>query len=286
MNKNKKVVAAVSLSVILLAATITAIVVFGHMADPEYSQLRNSPDASIDGTVAYVTNADGKDCVWVVKAAGGQEPKQLGCLDFFMADLRFTNDGKLLAVGNDYSYKGFRLTVVVYDPESGAQIETFALSEAEGRPTVESGVQELFTSDDGFDGGFFGGGSDGAHTVWVARDPEGDDRIISRKAPGNYYFSSAMYSPDRKWLLIRDSDGRLLIGDEQNDVRELTSIDDEEEYYAGFGSPQGLAWFQPGQSAQVVDLAEVKRLGRLPGDSSTGQPVPDAFMTTDTFEFG
>jgi hypothetical protein len=268
VTKNKKLFIAVGGSMLMVAAAIGAIAAFGYTEDPEFAWLRDAPDTTIGGNIAYVTETDSENCVHVVAASGG-EPIRLGCSDISARQVSFTSDGKsVVTVGTDYSQPGFSSTAVVYDLQTREEVESFPVAEA-GPPSFE-GSGELFTSSDSWDysSGLFGSGQDGAHTVWVARDPDGKDRLVSRRAPGNYDFTSAAYSPDRKWILIQDSDGRLLIGDDQDNARLLVSLttdEDDDFYYYGFGDGRH-AWFQPGQTTGTVDLVELRKTGRLSAD--------------------
>jgi hypothetical protein len=280
VNKKNKVITAVTASAVLVAGTIGAIAIFGYTSDPEYASLEKGADQSIGGTIAYVVSSDRGTCIHTVPAGGG-EPKQLACSDATISEIVFTPDGKLITGSTDYSMMGSDRSMVVYDPVSGKELERFQSSAYADTLVEKSGGTELYTSDEYFNYSSdpFFGGEDGAHTVWIARDPDGEDRVIWREAPGDYDFYSAMYSPDRKWILVEDSNGDLLIGDDRNDLRKLVSISDDSDdgyYYFGYGSDT-KAWYQPGETKGTVTIDALKQQRTSP---TTAMPFDDRVSIT------
>jgi hypothetical protein len=274
VNARTKVLAAAGASFLLLGGALGAVVAFGYTSDPNYTSLQKKPDPSIAGTVAYVgLNESGdRSCLFVVAASGG-EPREVSCDDVTGQFLAFTQDGKLIAADGRFGADQYERSYVVYDTVAAKEVERFT---ALGGPAFgHQPESELFTKATSFeypDSEFFGSTS-GSHTAWVARDEAGADRVLHRKAPGDYDFYWATYSPDKKWVLVIDSENDLLIGNEKNSIRKLVhshSLDDEIDDlpfsgsidfgWSGFTATL-IAWYQPGQTTGTVTLDELRKPG-------------------------
>jgi hypothetical protein len=276
MTKKRKVLVATAGSLVLLMAAVGVIAVFGFTPTPKFASLKDQPDSSITGTVAFLkTNENGDSCLYVTPASGGDE-HQIRCSAMYgPMTVAFTKDGDLVLSAYDYQSNG-QLKYDVLDGKTYQQKETFSVAD---QGAVQSGTASdppLFTNsqaDFGWSSGganIFSRSGDGAHTTWVARDQEGHDRLLSRKAPANYEFVSAEYSPDQQWFMVKTSHEDLLIGDKQGRVRRLIKGDGGGDFYFAFGRAD-VAWFQPGQTAGTVNVEDLKK--------PASQPRPDAELS-------
>lgn len=258
MNQKRKVITAIAVSVVLIAAGVASIAIFGYTEPPKYESLKANPDSSIEGKIAFVhAGANGQNCLKIVAASGG-EPKELTCGDTYQTSVQFTKDGNVVytrATGYDFNSPS---SATVFDGDTGKELETFSVPRSDFAP---SSSQDLYTAgeDYSYEGDIFNG-DDGPHDTWVSRDPEGKDRIVTKHVPNDYDFTQAQYSPDKKWILIFDSDGSLLVASENGQVRKLvdSSGNEDDYFHIGFGSSQSI-WFQPGSSQDLVDVNELKK---------------------------
>jgi hypothetical protein len=274
MTKKRKVIFATMSSLVLVAVAVGAIAVFGYTPTPKFALLNDHPDPSISGTIAYLSDGgNGNTCLSVVPAGGG-EKHQVRCDGALSsATIDFTKDGDLVL--GTRSYDSFAKTKYeVLDGKTFQQRATFDVNTQGIISVPHDSNLDLYT-DNAYDFGFGSGpgasvgdglfnGGDGAHTTWVATDEAGAHRLLSRKAPADYGFISAKYSPDKTWFIVQTSDGDVLIGDKHGSARMLVRHDGDDYFFLRYmGS--GLAWFQPGQTAGTVSVEDLKNGGSQAG---------------------
>jgi hypothetical protein len=278
MTKNRKVLIAGGTSLVLMAMTLGAIVMFGYTNVPTFASLKIYPDPSITGTLAYVDEDDnGNSCLHVIHANGdGGEVKH--CDVTYYTSPIFTKDGDVVMSSPDpVEYNNTKYEV--FDAETLRSKETFSVFRGSGDFLTQAyGDETLFTSGDSYDdydSGLFHARAR-AHTVWVARDREGKDRVFSRHAPASYDFISAAHSPDKKWIVVSSSRGDVLISDDKGNVRELVHGHADSGHGGLFGggvdfgpySLSSVAWYQTGHTEGTVDVAQLKAGSPAPTSSS------------------
>ena len=174
---------------------------------PEYEALAAHPDSSIPGRVAFLRMRD-RPCVWVVTAAGG-EPRRLMCTDeerareadWLGGPLGWTRDGRVAvqAFGPDGNH------VLVLDPDSGRLLERIRVAEPLHARRDPAG----------------GARADGARidvtrsgrtaTLRVAPAGATAFEVARVSGPPGYGFADPRWSPDGEWILVRDTNDKLLV---------------------------------------------------------------------------
>ena len=195
-----RAVLAVSASVVVILAVLAAVLVFGVIPLPDYPSLADHPDASIPGTVAFITD-DEPSCLGVVPAGGGPTT-ELRCGVVELGTLGWTSDGLIVTI--DFSSVTSRYLLI--DPVSGQVVDTVPADVDEPKPLVwesqstrEDGA--VLITDDGRE----------ATTVKVRVPNEVPTTILSADGPHDYSFDVATWSPDGQWVLVVDSEGRILV---------------------------------------------------------------------------
>ena len=182
-----------------LAAAVVCAAVFGYLISvgsvqpPAYPLLRDAPDPALEGTIAFLRTEDGERCVYAVPAAGGR-PKQLACSYRWPSLLGWTDAGDVVISSSDSG------GTIAIDPV------TAEMARSEPPPTPAP-VPVLETSST-----LYTGGPSGEPEV-VEESKLGRPRVVfaAAEAPRDYDFVEARYSPDRRWIIVRDSDNRLLV---------------------------------------------------------------------------
>lgn len=105
--------------------------------------------------------------------------------------------------------------------------------------------------------------------------------MLEVDGPADYSFKTPDPSPDGRWLLVGDSDGRLLVvdanGSGPRNARVIAKLPNPKSAGGFFGPEYGhgaydysTLWFQPGSIKNTVDLAALRaRFG-----SGSSKPVP------------
>lgn len=252
---------AVGAALVLVAVVTVVVAIFGVRRPPEFPLLGEQPDPTIPGTIAYVSNEpDGATCVHALPASGSEAPVELHCAEVrhgWIERLAWTESGDLVMTGS-----GLRS-----DPHAQ---EMLVVSYPEGSVLDQTNVDHLAHLDEPVerpDGlRVFVRGDRHGDTVSVVVSDDGDERTVSEIATdGRYELRSARWSPDGEWILVADSEGRLLVvGVDGGDPRVLLeSEDDPWRWQEAF-----VAWHVPGESWQTVDPDDVR--GSDPSTSEDG----------------
>lgn len=207
MSHERRVTLAIVGCVNIAIIVVIAIVAMGLNRVPSFVSLADHPDAARRGTVAYVRR-DGRDgwCV-VVADASGAPRKDLLCNTgrFGTPRLSWNPDNRLRVDRYDYSRSSTKTTTLI-DPVSGTMTDT-TTEESDWRDydlarpesTAPDGTR-IRTSD-----------TDGAVRIdLVARDGS-VTTLLRATGPRDYRIRDAVWAPDGTWLLVQDSDGRLLV---------------------------------------------------------------------------
>jgi hypothetical protein len=226
-----------------VAIVVSALVVcYGIIPIPSYPSLAKHPDSTLHGFIAFQRGHSGElgqHCVFVVPAAGGRA-LQLHCESGYSAtDFRWTSDGRVIVMPHPGDAPREAL---IFDPSSGQQVERLALR----RPSFDNiDVAPLhFTRE-------------GDRVVVRHRAPDGRlTTLVSIRSPKDYRFQTVGYSPDRKHLVMTDSQGRLLVGHADGSRLAVLAMLDSGNYIPP-------VWFEPGFTVATVKLDDF-RLGGPP----------------------
>ncbi len=258
MAERRTVAAVLGAGVVVLAVT-AAVALFGVRRLPAFPAVTDAPAVDVPGTVAYLTvDEDDVTCLTVVAAAGG-DPRTLLCgggdneIDRII-QVAWSPDGRLLAHGHGEfgdeivlvveATSGEVLDRIVRAPDD-AYLDPVGVKAARTRP---DGAHVLI--DDAYDDG---------HAELAVRDRAGTTRrLVSVEGPRDYAFTDALWSPGGEWILVRDSERRLLVvaADGATGPRLLVDRAGDGPRYP---APGGLAWFVPGDRRSTVDPAALPR---------------------------
>jgi hypothetical protein len=195
-----RTVLAIVLSVVVVAAALTVVLVFGVIPLPDYPSLVENPDPSIPGTIAFVSEEE-PACLGVVAASGGPV-RELRCGSVEVGMLAWTSDGLIVTL--DFTAASPRFLLV--DPVSGGVVDTVPAGVGDpGSLVIETETTradgaEVFTDD-----------TKGTATVKVRVPNQETQVVLAAEGPHDYRFDVATWSPDGRWVLVVDSEGRLLI---------------------------------------------------------------------------
>jgi Tol biopolymer transport system component len=244
MTDSRKVLTSVIASVVVIGVVVGLVLVFAIIPLPTFASLVDEPDTSIPGTVAFSQWDNGDLCIWTVDAAGGEEPHEVLCdgnigfADFLPG---WTAEGMLLV----QDFRGESQAFRVIDPETGTTLNRVTMDQTD-TPRDPVG-RDLYTAPDGSE--VYTENDPGSPRV-VVQSPTGVDRtILEVEGPKDYSFNQATWSPDGEWLLVQDSEGRLLILAAQGDPNPRILVDDSDGW-----SP--ASWFIPGYTEGTWDPNE------------------------------
>ena len=180
---------------------------------PRFEPVTAAPALDASGVVAYVERrggdggGDGRGCVFVVAVADATPPRKLGCAgDGTIPDpvgsLSWTDDGDLevhalypqpdplvLPVGAGPSIPN---AVPEVERTRGYRNDGTLVRLAEINEEAQISLQSVEES--------------------VEESVSGDQRVIATlDGPDSYQLGSPQWSPDGRWILVSDTEGRLLI---------------------------------------------------------------------------
>jgi Tol biopolymer transport system component len=253
----RRTTAALLAAVAVVVAVTAAVVGFGIRRLPSFPAVSDAPALDVPGTIAYLaSDDDGDACVTVVAAAGGA-PRSVLCADDataveWISEVAWSPDGRLLVHGNgEFGDE----VVLVVDMSTGAVLERILLARPEDGLVAPFGaVGEVRTRPDGAEV-LVAGAYDEGEAKLAVRDGAGATRtILTVDGPRDYGFTDAVWSPGGEWILVQDSDGRLLVvaADGKPDPRLLL---DRGEHGPRYPEPGGVAWYVPGDPTYTVDPA-------------------------------
>ena len=189
------------LAVALVAGALGAILAFGRLHHPAFPSLREQPDTSITGSIAYLRwdhgGDDGAPCVWVLPASGERAPRKLHCEADISTPLTWSPAG--LEV---WKHGGPKPAVVVLDPGDGRVLRRDELDGGPpGPPDGAMGPDGMRASTES---------RDGRVRLWV--DDGVDRRLVATvDGPRDYGWWSTVWSPDGRHIAVQDSAERLLL---------------------------------------------------------------------------
>jgi len=249
----RTLVATIGAAVVVVAAVIVILVV-GFVPVPDYPSLAGATDSSPLGRIAYSVGAEDEHegefderCVHVVDATTGS-PTRVLCRDGLGWAMGWTDDGHVVAEDH---HRGFEerngsTPVLLIEPEAGGGVEP-ARSAGEPRflwpeqRTRRDDGTRVDTEDDG--------------RGVVLRSDDGATRVIVHpdEAPSNYRFIDPQWSPDGRFVLVTDTEGRLLVvtAEEEPEAYVLveTGID---------GHDVGVAaWYIEGNDTYTIGLDDL-----------------------------
>jgi hypothetical protein len=203
---------AILIATAISVAVVGVIIGFGRALPTSFPSLRDEPDAAIPGSLAFFRGRGESRCVFVVEARGG-EPRELYCTDraFYSIDrLAWTSGGDLVL--NGYSENGERSLVL--DARTGRVKDEIMSRDGSPlgrrRPDLYEVEQDRQLRSDGtaIDLGYRVGGEPSLRT----RERDGTTRTIFGASGGREYrFDDAQWSPDGNWILVGDSEDRLIV---------------------------------------------------------------------------
>jgi hypothetical protein len=184
------------LALALVVGGVVAILAFGRISLPAFPSLREQPDLSIAGTIAYLRYGEERGtCVLTVPASGAAPPKRLYCAPELAGPVSW-QDG--LVRIDEHRAPGSILVRV--DPETGAVRDRRPSTGAPGPAGARAWSPE---------GVLAAEGRDGRACLYV--DGERRRRIACVDGQRDYTWWSAQWSPDRRWAVVQDSAERLLL---------------------------------------------------------------------------
>lgn len=229
-----RAVLAVSASVVVILAVLVAVLVFGVIPLPNYPSLADNSDTSIPGAVAFITD-DNPPCLGVVQASGGPTT-ELRCGVVEVGTLGWTSEGLIVTI--DFSSAAPRYLLI--DPVSGEVVDTVPTDFEEPKPLA---WESQSTRADG--AVLITDNNRGTATVKVRVPNQEPTSILSTEGPQDYSFDVATWSPDGQWVLVVDSEGRILIVGESGTPTARLLLE-------GASRWMNAAWYIPGYPG--VDL--------------------------------
>lgn len=199
--RSRRPVIAAALAAVIVVAAFGGIVLFGRLSVPSYPSLADHPDPGIPGTIAFWSTGR-SPCLSLVPARGGQV-RELWCKEHAGTSRpEWTADGNLVI--RTYSVTGpEHLTI---DGATGEVLERRAGSYDEHhQPAVADarGDGTRAVVDD----------TEGEVTLSLV-PPSGRPRpLLVAHGPRDYAFSDTRWSSDGNWLLVTDSEERVLVVD-------------------------------------------------------------------------
>ena len=252
-------IAARSTTAALLAGGIVVvatavIVIFGFVPIAEYPPLAQEPDPELSGMIAYSIPEDsdhadefGSRCVYVLELPEGQA-REITCREEIGWSMAWTDDGWLIVESfgrfNEFEQEFHDFGLALIEPVEGGAFETASY---EGDPNfLFSGQRQ--TRQDGTRVRI-----DGAGTTVVLSSPDGSTRDLfgSDTAPSNYRLNEAQWSPDGEYVLVVDTEGRIIVASASGDPRPRVIAETGHEYEGT------MAWYLPGHATYTVDREDL-----------------------------
>jgi hypothetical protein len=241
MNPQRRAIVSIVAAVSVLAVVTVIIFVFGVIPLPEFSSLADQPDPSIPGTVAYV-EFDETPCLVTVPASGG-DSAEVWCGRQYVEFPSWTADGLLVVL--DYTAQPSYLLI---DPATGTEVDRVPQANQPGEPEPLPYPADVRRErPDGAT--VHTTGLRGGETSVIVRLNGTDQTILAvERAPSDYSFIDAQWSPDGAWVLVSDTAGRLLIVGADGNPGARVLIDGLQPYGAQ------AAWYIPGNTTYTVEI--------------------------------
>lgn len=178
-------------SVGLVVAAVVAVALFGIVRPPDVPDLGQS-GSELPAAVAGLRDTGDRQCVVIVAPDGGERTGH--CAERF-AELVLDDDGRLLLV----SYEGSGEVATVLDPVTG-EPRGREVRDRTGPPRPGGGDPEPTVAIDSVDG-----------QLEISLLTDEGERLLARlDDPRGYDLRQGSWSPDQRWLLLLDSEDRVL----------------------------------------------------------------------------
>lgn len=249
---NRSRTAALLAGGIVLVAT-AVIVIFGFVPTPEYPLLAEEPDPELSGMIAYAIPEDlDRDdefesrCVYVIELPEGQA-NEITCREQ-IGGMAWTDDGWLVVENFGHvseferEFDDFDLTLI--EPVEGGAFER--VNYERDRSFLWSDHRQTRR-----DGSRVRVEDAGTTVVVVSLDGSTRDLFGADEAPSNYRFNEAQWSPDGKYVLVVDTEGRIIVAAASGDPRPRVVAETGHEYGVT------MAWYVPGNATYTVDREDL-----------------------------
>lgn len=239
--------------IVVVAAAV--IVIFGFVPIPEYPTLGEEPAPQLSGKIAYAVDEELDDrfsefvprCVHVIELPEGQAD-EIVCAEGIGWGMAWTDDGWIVAesFGRFNEFHGeFSSDLALIDPSTGGVSESVGY---EGEPRFLRSEQRQIRED----GARVRTEDSGTTVVVVLADGSTIDLVGAGVTPSNYRYSEAQWSPDGEYVLVVDTEGRIIILSASEDPRPRVVAETGHEYGIT------LAWFMPGNATYTVDREKLQ----------------------------
>jgi hypothetical protein len=244
MTDSRKVFISVVASVVVIGLVVGLVLAFAIIPLPDFPLLADDPDPAIPGTVAFARWENDGLCISTVPAGGGDE-REIICeqnIGFGEFTAGWTPDGLLIVEEFRPNGEWFRLV----DPDTAETVERVGFQQTSlGREPIP--IRKFEENADGLT--LLVEGPRGEPRLEVYGNGSVERTILSVDGPADYWFNSASWSPDGEWILLQDSEGRVLIVSPDGDPNARILTDDVDSWMAA-------SWYIPGYEEGTWDPRE------------------------------
>jgi len=239
---SRKVLISVVASVGVIGLVVGLVLTLAIIPVPAFPLLADQPDSSIPGTVAFSRWESDGQCISTLPAGGGEEhlvicDQNIGFGEFTPG---WTPDGLLIIEEFRANSDLFRLV----DPETGDTVErmTFEMESVAREPIR---INNFGVSTAGMTVEVDGPRGEPRLFVYGESTPE-RTVLAAEGGPADYWFNWAAWSPDAEWILVQDTEGRVLIVSATGDPNPRILVEDIDSW-------MGASWFIPGYEEGTWD---------------------------------
>lgn len=197
--KTRRVIAIAAVPVCIGLFFVGRSVYWSLKATPNFDSLVTTPDATLVGTVAFFRPYPNNECIYLVKASGGQPVKSV-CVG---------GDGQLEWLDDG------RLQVTMYGRQEDRADDKGVLVDVRSGTTESVPMEKIpewrdITEVDGPNGEKVVSKSRQGQLTVTLTDTSGTRQLLKVGAPDTYTFGLPAWSPDAKWFVVKDDKDRLL----------------------------------------------------------------------------
>ena len=245
MTDTRKALISAVASVVVVGLVVGLVLLFALRPAPGYPSLSDQPDPSITGTIAFARWERDGMCISTLPAGGGGEEFEVICdqnIGFGEFTTGWTPDGLLIVEEFRPSGELFRLV----DPATGDTVERvpFEMTSVTREPLP---IDRFSATFDGLTVEVDGTRGD-PHLIIFGKDKT-ERIVLSEEGPGDYWYDWATWSPDGNWILLNDSEDRLIIVSPTGDPNPRILTDDIDTW-------MGASWFIEGIEEGTWDPRE------------------------------